>query len=244
MKDSRRTRCSGGSGTSGSGASAGASGAEPPFAENNPATVQIVAAGGQLYQRHNTGLIWRYTGTPLTGWEELDNNPATIQIVAAADQLYQRHKTGRIFRFTGVVWNDLLDLDAGTCQMGSTTAEQDELFAIRGTAGANDVVVYFVRSVTTTGPNGGAQNGCAAHPAGQPGAAIAQIESPWTLAHEVGHVLGLSHISGEKDTNGNCVTPDFTRLMTGCSTSNIVTTPTLSTDEFKTITGSPFVHAV
>jgi hypothetical protein len=32
--------------------------------DNNPATSFIAAGGGQLYQRHNTGLIWRYTGVP------------------------------------------------------------------------------------------------------------------------------------------------------------------------------------
>jgi hypothetical protein len=33
--------------------------------DNNAATVAIVASGNALYQLHNTGLIWRYTGTPL-----------------------------------------------------------------------------------------------------------------------------------------------------------------------------------
>jgi hypothetical protein len=30
--------------------------------DNNPATVQIAADGNALYQRHNTGRIWVYTG--------------------------------------------------------------------------------------------------------------------------------------------------------------------------------------
>ncbi|MGP9838598.1 hypothetical protein, partial [Arthrobacter sp. 179] len=25
-----------------------------------------------LYQRHDSGFIWRYTGTPMTGWQKLD----------------------------------------------------------------------------------------------------------------------------------------------------------------------------
>jgi hypothetical protein len=29
--------------------------------DNNPATVQIIADGNQLYQRHNTGRVWLYT---------------------------------------------------------------------------------------------------------------------------------------------------------------------------------------
>src|SRR4051812_9602968 len=65
--------------------------------DNNPATVGIVADGGNLYQRHNTGLIWRYTGTPLTGWQELDNNPRTGELTAAGGRLYQRHASGFIW---------------------------------------------------------------------------------------------------------------------------------------------------
>jgi hypothetical protein len=30
--------------------------------DNNPATAEIVAADGNLYQRHNNGFIFRYTG--------------------------------------------------------------------------------------------------------------------------------------------------------------------------------------
>lgn len=69
------------------------------------------------------------------------------------------------------------------------------------------MVVYFVRS--TVPPF----NGCATHPAGRPGAVVASIASPWTLAHEVGHVLGLRHVN------------DNNRLMTGGGTSNITNLP-------------------
>ena len=50
--------------------------------DNNPASVDIIADGNNLYQLHNSGLIWKYTGTPLAGRELLDNNPATKKIVA------------------------------------------------------------------------------------------------------------------------------------------------------------------
>uniref|UniRef100_UPI001470D842 hypothetical protein n=1 Tax=Nocardia sienata TaxID=248552 RepID=UPI001470D842 len=46
------------------------------------------------------GWIYKYTGTPLTGWKTLDNNPATAQIAASGGHLYQRHDTGRIYRHT------------------------------------------------------------------------------------------------------------------------------------------------
>ena len=68
--------------------------------DNNRRTVDIVAAAGQLYQRHHDGKVWRYTGKPLTGWQLLDNNPRTVDIVAAAGQLYQRHHDGTIWRMS------------------------------------------------------------------------------------------------------------------------------------------------
>jgi hypothetical protein len=121
--------------------------------------------------------------------------------------------------------------------MGQTpTADQTALFANRNDAGPNDIVVYFVQS--TIPP----LNGCAAFPAGQPGAVVTQGASPWTMAHEVGHVLGLSHIAGESGPGGPCSTPDFTRLMTGCGTGNITGTPTLTAGEGTTMRGSAFTR--
>jgi hypothetical protein len=101
----------------------------------------------------------------------------------------------------------LNDLDVGSCVMGQTTQEQRDLFANRNNVGTDDVTVYFVRSTVP------AFNGCAAHPAGQPGAVVAQGATRWTLAHEVGHVLGLNHVS------------DNDRLMTGNGTANITNPP-------------------
>jgi len=102
---------------------------------------------------------------------------------------------------------DLNDVDVGACTSGSTTAEQNTLFANRNSAGVHDVVVYFVRS--TVPPF----NGCAAHPAGRPGAVVAQGATQWTLGHEAGHVLGLFHVNNND------------RLMTGNGTSNITNPP-------------------
>ncbi len=101
----------------------------------------------------------------------------------------------------------LNDCNVGTCMMGQTSPDQNQLFANRHNVGPNDMVVYFVR--TTVPPS----NGCAAHPAGWPGAVVAQGATQWTLAHEIGHVLGLSHVN------------DNDRLMTGNGTSNITKTP-------------------
>jgi hypothetical protein len=101
----------------------------------------------------------------------------------------------------------LNDVDVGACTLGSTTAEQNALFANRNNAGANDIVVYFVRS--TLPPF----NGCAAHPAGRPGAVVVQGATQWTFAHEVGHVLSLLHVNSND------------RLMTGNGTANITNPP-------------------
>jgi hypothetical protein len=134
---------------------------------------------------------------------------------------------------SGPAFTVLLDVNVvANCPSGSTTGEQNQLFGNRNGAGADDVVIYFVRSTVP------AANGCAAHPNGQPGAVVAKIASPWTMAHETGHVLSLAHIAGEKDAAGNCATPDFTRLMTGCGTSNITGTPTVNAGEISTMRSS------
>jgi hypothetical protein len=132
----------------------------------------------------------------------------------------------------------LRDLDVvPTCPAGQLTGEQIQLFNNRDNVGESDVVAHFVRSTNPV------LNGCASHPDGVFGAAITQIASVWTMAHEIGHVLGLRHIDGE-NTNcpqGNqtcCSTPDFTRLMTGCGTNGIVGTPVLVQSEMDTLRSS------
>jgi hypothetical protein len=141
----------------------------------------------------------------------------------------------------------LLDVDVGTCprppvSQATLTAEQVQLFQNRNNVGPNEIAVYFVRTTQPT------SNGCSASTANQPSVVVAQTASPWTLAHEVGHVLGLAHISGE-NTNcppANprcCSTPDFTRLMTGCGTRNITGTPTVSQGEINTMIASNLTPA-
>jgi hypothetical protein len=115
----------------------------------------------------------------------------------------------------------LNDLDVGDCIMGQTTQEQNQLFNNRNNVGTNEIAVYFVRS--TVPPF----NGCAAHPAGKPSAAVVQTATQWTFAHEVGHVLGLVHVNNND------------RLMTGNGTSNITNPPPdLVASEVTTMTNS------
>jgi hypothetical protein len=104
----------------------------------------------------------------------------------------------------------LNDVDTGSCTSGNASAEQRALSNFRANAGATDVVVYVCRSVSYAK---GTLNGCASFPAGRPMAVIASYCSVYTLAHEVGHVLGLSHVG------------DSNRLMTGGGTDNITNAP-------------------
>jgi len=82
--------------------------------DDNPRTTEIAAGAGQLYQLHadlvyqlhNEGTIWRYTGALCSGnacpgWQMLDNNLATTAITAAGRQLFQLHSDGTIWRYTG-----------------------------------------------------------------------------------------------------------------------------------------------
>lgn len=98
-------------------------------------------------------------------------------------------------------------VDVGSCVMGSTTAEQNQLFNNRNFVGTNEIVVYFVQA---TNPP---YNGCAAHPSGKPGSVVVKTATQWTFAHENGHVLTLSHVN------------DNNRLMTGNGTANITNPP-------------------
>jgi hypothetical protein len=117
---------------------------------------------------------------------------------------------------------DLRDIDVGLCVMGLTTREQNELFLRnRNSVGANEIVIYFV--ATTIPPF----NGCAAHPIGVPSAVVAQGATKWTLAHEVGHVLGLLHVDDDE------------RLMTKNGTGAIARElPILTLDEAQTMYAS------
>jgi len=132
----------------------------------------------------------------------------------------------------------LVDLDVGGCPFPcatTPTAEQARLFAHNAGVGANELVAYFVSTVIGAG---GSLNGCCAHPTGQPGVEVSSTPSPWTLAHEVGHVLGLPHA----DSAGACL---FDRLMTGCSTNRITNPPPdLDPGEIATMQGSPLAQAL
>ena len=100
----------------------------------------------------------------------------------------------------------LLALDVGPCLLGQPTDEHDDLFANRNNAASNDLVVYVVDALV-----GGSGNlvGCATHPDGRPGAAIADnVSARWLTAHEVGHVLGLRHVTAPSGSADDLMWPN------------------------------------
>jgi len=74
------------------------------------------------------------------------------------------------------------------CANSNLNAEHIALFGNRNNVGANEVAVYFVRQ---TDPG---VLGICDHPPGRPGLVVTADATQWTLAHELGHVVGLSHV--------------------------------------------------
>jgi hypothetical protein len=116
-----------------------------------------------------------------------------------------------------------LDVNVGDCNLGEPTGTIQELFDFRDGARDREVIVYLVRS--TINPF----NGCAAHPPDRPGAVVASQASQWTLAHEVGHVLGLDHVADNRN------------LMTGGGTDNIIPPPILTDDQVRIMLSDPLM---
>jgi hypothetical protein len=105
------------------------------------------------------------------------------------------------------------------------TDDQTALFGFRGEVEPDELLIYFVRTLVP------AQAGCAAHPPDRPGVIVAvSLASEWTLAHQIGHVLGLEHV----DVADN--------LMTRRSTETIeAPIPDLTAEQASMLLQSPFI---
>jgi outer membrane protein OmpA-like peptidoglycan-associated protein len=105
---------------------------------------------------------------------------------------------------------------------------------LRGSADDTLIVMFVVHDILrdTQGSDFVKDNGCAHHPADKPGGVVAFDAGPWTLAHEIGHVLGIIH-HAQTD-------PD--RLMHIPTKPSTDTPPTLAPDEVQLIRTSRLLH--
>jgi hypothetical protein len=105
--------------------------------DRNPAAVAIAAAGGNLYQQHRDGTVWKYTNSPCVGqscpgWVLLDNNPATRKIVANGSALFQLHANGEVWKWKGLPCD--LNGCAGKWTMLDNNPKTTQITAMGGVA--------------------------------------------------------------------------------------------------------------
>src|SRR4030095_10668667 len=81
----------------------------------------------------------------------------------------------------------LNDLDVRSCSRNQPTDEQRDLAQFRNGVPDREIVIYVCHSLSD------GHGGCAVHPHDKPMAAISATNAGlYTLAHEVGHLLGLA----------------------------------------------------
>lgn len=121
----------------------------------------------------------------------------------------------------------------GESRIGEPTADLTDLHDTLRSRGRDfgvepapsDVVVAFVRNLVP------ANRGCSNHPLEMPGVVVsASVAGEWTLAHEIGHLLGLEHVL---DTN---------HLMFESTVSIANLPPALTDDDLATIIASPLTE--
>jgi len=122
----------------------------------------------------------------------------------------------------------LLDLDQPTCFMGqSPTNEESQLYSLERDHAPSDIVVYYLRS-TNLGVRG-----CAACPITQPGSVVTDGATQFTMAHEIGHVLGLAHVASTTANRNNLMFPNTGQIN--------VATPILTNAQQNTVRQSQYL---
>ena len=76
----------------------------------------------------------------------------------------------------------LLQID-GTCRWNITDGEYAELMRMGGATPSTDIAVFYVDRFSET------INGCGGHMVNRPGCIVARAGTPYSTAHEIGHVL-------------------------------------------------------
>ncbi len=112
----------------------------------------------------------------------------------------------------------------GNCDVGYSRA-QEYYYCRRVAERATDLVAYVVRQTDFL------MGGCATHPPDCPGLVVSRYATPWTFAHEVGHVLGLDHVDP----------PDGLSLMTPSTADIRVSLPQIPEFQVETLNNSQFV---
>jgi hypothetical protein len=97
-----------------------------------------------------------------------------------------------------------LDASQTECRLNQEDELQKLLFSLGGGrdgVSTTDILVFYVNKLTDTSNQ--PLNGCASHRASDPAVAVAAGGSPWTCAHEVGHVLlgNLTPTHSDKTSN-------------------------------------------
>ena len=137
-------------------------------------------------------------------------NPNLQRDLDNANEVYQNECDSWVYCVGSIIVNrpHLLWLDQNDCWSSghSVSDEEDELFDLGRGMGAPLVGYYILGD--------GAYAGCAAHPSGRRGFWVGSMASPWTFAHELGHVVG---------DNGHV--NDTDNLMYGSGTRNITNPP-------------------
>lgn len=93
------------------------------------ATKQIVVQRA-LYELRNDGSLWTYTGTPMTGWQQIDGNTAISTIASNPTTVYELHNDGSVWVYTGTPMTGWTKLDSNTGIASIATSSDNDLYEL------------------------------------------------------------------------------------------------------------------